>query len=656
MRWDSKNWDGGGLVDHQDSKVSRWTQRIIPVVLSLFVMVEVNYPLLQPASRLALFALLGLLFLFLTLENKPWKWGAHLQRVIPFGWAALSLFCFAYIMVQTEPLCKALWLGETSLGSRAGQELPLDYVVGFAGLIVVLAATRRAIGMTLPMLALLFLLYARFGAVLPDWLMPHRGYPWSRIVSQTVLHSQGVLGIALKVMFTYVFPFVLFGAFLEATGGADFVIGLSQKLFYGRRGAPAKVAVLSSGLMGSLSGSAVANTALTGTFSIPMMRRAGFKPHIAAGIEAAASSGGALMPPIMGAGAYMMLEIITPPVTYLEIIKAALIPAILYYVALLLVAHFHAGRIETTDSAENRDEDVAAEVQKLSRAQGLVFLAAFAGLIAALLAGYTPFRSVTLSMGVMLLVSPWSKYTRLTLTSIREALQRAARACVPLVAAASCVGIILGVVTLTGIGSRLPGLIVPLAQDNLLAALFLLMISTLILGMGLPSSVCYLLMATFVGPVLTKLGLVPLAAHLFIFYFGMMAMVTPPVALAAFAAAAIAKADIIPSSIAAFRFALIGFLLPYVFVLNPSLLWLSGGGALATVSALVVTVGGVYFMAAGTTGFCFSILKPLERIALFAASLALLLVHGMEPYHLGIKLVAVMAGGWVVFFNCRKQR
>jgi TRAP transporter 4TM/12TM fusion protein len=635
--------------------VSRWAGRLIPVILSLFVMVEVNYPLLQPTSRLALFALLGLLFLFLCSDKDPRKWGIRLGYVFSGLWAVIAVFCFAYIIVQTEPGCKALWAGDTSLGSRAGQELPLDYAAGFAGLIVVLIAARRSVGITLPLLALVFLLYARYGAVLPDWLFPHRGYPWSRIVSQTVLHSQGVLGIALKVMFTYVFPFVLFGAFLEATGGADFIIGLSHKLFYGRTGAPAKVAVLSSGLMGSLSGSAVANTALTGTFTIPMMRRSGFQPHLAAGIEAAASSGGALMPPIMGAGAYMMLEIITPPVTYLEIIKAALIPAILYYVALLLVVHFYAARIEAKASTMKVKVDTPP-VPKLSLAQGLVFLAAFVGLIAALLAGYTPFRSVTLSLGVMMLTAPWSAKTRLNLTSIREALRRAATSCVPLVAAASCVGIILGVVTLTGIGSRLPGLIVPLAQDNLLAALFMLMVATIILGMGLPSSVCYLLMATFVGPVLTRLGLVPLAAHLFIFYFGMMAMVTPPVALAAFTAAAIAEADIVKSSMAAFRFALIGFFLPYAFVLNPSLLLLSDGGALATVSAVTVTIGGIYCLAAGTTGFCFSVLKPLSRIVLFAAALALLLVHGTEPYHLGIKLVAAVAGGLIVFSNSWTRR
>jgi TRAP-type uncharacterized transport system fused permease subunit len=256
----------------------------------------------------------------------------------------------------------------------------------------------------------------------------------------------------------------------------------------------------------------------------------------------------------------------------------------------------------------------------------------------------------------MILVSPWSKHTRLSLTSIREALQRAARACVPLVAAASCVGIILGVVTLTGIGSRLPGLIVPLAQDNLLAALFMLMVATIILGMGLPSSVCYLLMATFVGPVLTRLGLVPLAAHLFIFYFGMMAMVTPPVALAGYAAAAIAEANIVKSSMAAFRFAFIGFLLPYAFVLNPSLLLLSDGGALATVSAVAVAVGGIYCLAAGTTGFCFAVLRIPVRIILFLAALTLVMVHGTDFHHLLIKVTAVAAGGLIIYSNALKRR
>lgn len=624
----------------------------ISLALCAFVLIEVNYPLLQPQSRLALFGLLGLILLFLRGHAVgDSRWGTALHA---FDWVliAASLLSLGYVVLQTEPALSRVWLGGYALGDRAGQEGAVDYAVGFVGLLLVLEAARRAVGWTLPLLALGFVVYARFGASMPDWLFPHRGYTWSRVVSQTFLHSQGVFGIALKVMFTYVFPFVLFGAFLEATGATGFIVDFSQRVFHRSAGGPAKVAVLSSAMMGSLSGSAVANTATTGTFTIPMMRSAGFAPHLAAGVEAAASSGGALMPPIMGAGAYMMLEIVTPPVTYLEILKAALIPAILFYVTLLLVVHLHSSKIGATTASTEQTHR-----KPLFLTQGLIFLLAMAGLITFLVMGYTPFRAVTLSLGLILLAAPWSKVTRLGWRSIVQALSRAAQASIPLIAAASCVGIILGAVTLTGLGSRLPAVILPLARDNLVAALFLLMVSTIILGMGLPSAVCYLLMATLIGPMLAKLGLVPLAAHLFIFYFGMMSMVTPPVALAAYTAATMAQADIMRSSLAAFRFALVGFVLPYAFVLNPSLLLLSKDGGVNlwhTLISLLTVLVGVLFLAVGTVGYFQRRTGVWSRFVLFPAALLLILLPGLDMTQLAIKGAVLLLGGWLLWRNARR--
>lgn len=638
------------MNQQQITKGREWLRLGLAGVLCVFVLFEVNYPLLQPQSRLSLFGLLGLAFLFLALPlSKRWEKIAWLKW-LDWAFVLVTLACFAYVLVQTEPELSRLWLGASALGDRAGQEVTTDYVIGFLGLLLVLEAARRAIGWTLPLLALVFLAYAKFGPGLPDWLFPHRGYPWSRIVSQGFLHSQGVFGIALKVMFTYVFPFVLFGAFLEVTGATGFIIDLSRRLFQRSAGGPAKVAVLSSGLMGSLSGSAVANTATTGTFTIPMMRSAGFAPHLAAGIEAAASSGGALMPPIMGAGAYMMLEIVTPPVTYIQIIKAALIPAILYYLALLLVVHLYARKIGSSKESNHN------EPKPLSVGQGVVFFATMATLIVFLLLGYTPFRAVTLSLGVILLVAACFKETRLHWTSIKQALLRAAQAGIPLIAAASCVGIILGMVTLTGIGSKLPSAILPLAQNNLFAALFLLMVATIILGMGLPSAVCYLLMATFVGPILTQLGLVPLAAHLFIFYFGMMSMVTPPVALAGYTAAAIAKADVLRSSFAAFRFALVGFLLPYAFVLNPALLWLpqkNGSVLVPALINLVFVLSGILFLAVSITGYGLRQERSWKRAILFVLSLTVILLPGIGPLPIVLRTAASMGGLILVTLNLK---
>ena len=479
---------------------------------------------------------------------------------------------------------------------------------------------------------------------MPDWLFPHRGYGWERIVSQAFLHSQGVFGIALKVMFTYVFLFVLFGTTLEGTGATGYVLDAARRFFGKRTGGSAKVAVVASGVMGSLSGSAVANTATTGTFTIPMMRSAGFRSVPAGGIEAAASSGGALVPPIMGAGAYMMLEMVEPAVTYLEIVKAALIPAAFYYTALLLIVHFYARRIRV----------VAGDEVPSSRppgARGLVFLVALVSLVVLIVLGYTPFRAVSIALACMLLTAALMPSTRMRPRALLHAVESAAHGGVSLIAAAACVGIIIGIVTLTGIGAKLPGAILPLAQNNLVLALILLMVSTIILGMGLPSAVCYLLMATLVGPVLGGLGVVPLAAHMFIFYFGMMSMVTPPVALAAYTAAAIARADIMRTGVAAFRFALVGFALPYAFVLHPELLLVSPDLASTLVNVLVVFAG-ILPLAAAISGYGFAPLNAWQRAVLLVAALVLFLTPS-GSFRLWIQGPAVLVAGIVALMNRR---
>ena len=638
--------------------IRRTLFRTCAALLSVFILAEVNYPQLSPQAQLAIFAMLGLVLVFLKYPIHR-RFEAHIVfQSIDLVFALAVVICFGYILIQTEPVFKRFWVDGQRLGDRAGMGTTTDYVIGLLGLLLVLEGTRRAIGLTLCILSLAFLSYAAFGQSMPDWLFPHRGYSWERIVSQTFLHSQGVFGIALKVMFTYVFLFVLFGALLEKTGATSYIIDLARRLFRSSVGGPAKVAVVSSGAMGSLSGSAVANTATTGTFTIPMMRSSGFRPTVAGGIEAAASSGGALVPPIMGAGAYMMLEIVEPAVTYLQIIKAALIPAILYYTALLLIVHFHAKRVGA--SAEVPQESIAETPQSKTGIEGFVFLVAFVTLILFLLLGYTPFRAVSLSLlFILILISIcgiWDIFRQVThsgasstetpirqtlliftrqiwigIRRIVEAMEKAAHGGVSLIAAASCVGLILGVVTLTGIGTKLPGTLLPLAENSRILALALLMISTIILGMGLPSSVCYLLMATLVGPVLSELGLVPLAAHLFIFYFGMMAMVTPPVALAAYTAAAIAGTGIMQTGVSAFRFALVGFALPYAFVLKPELLLLSPDGGTASffaiAASILIAVFGIISLAASVSGYWFAPLNFWKRAGLLAAAAVFFLTY-----------------------------
>ncbi|MDE0634606.1 MAG: TRAP transporter fused permease subunit [Candidatus Poribacteria bacterium] len=656
----------------------------VAVLLSLFILVEVNYPLLKPQSALAIFAMLGLIVVFLKYPFHPRFAENRFCQILDFVLAGSVIICFGYVAFQTEPIFERFWLNGKFLGNRASAEHILDYFIAGLGLILILEATRRAIGLTLPLLTLVFLLYAFFGQFMPNWLFQHRGHSLERVLGQTFLHG-GVFGVALRVMFTYVFLFVLFGTLLERTGATGYILNLAKRIFGTSAGSPAKVAVIGSGMMGSLSGSAVANTATTGTFTIPLMRSVGFKPTIAGGIEAAASSGGALVPPIMGAAAYMMLEIVEPSVTYLEIIKAALLPAILYYTALLLIVHFYAKRIgnttaNQTEAAEPTEEN--APIEKLPKMQGVVFFGAFVTLILFLLKlpgaaasetanspwiltslGFilrasTPFRAVSWSLLVVLVISLFHRQTRVGISGIIKSMENAAHSGVSLVAAASCVGIILGVVTLTGVGSKLLSVLLPLAETNLILALFLLMISTIILGMGLPSSVCYLLTAILVGDALLDLGVVPLAAHFFIFYFGMMSMVTPPVALAAYTAAAIADANIMKTAFAAFRFALVGFALPYAFVLRPELLLLNTDGSNPEIWAVIInllpTLAGTVILAASIAGYAFKKLLLWERYVMFIA-VAILFFIPTEMNFMWLHGITLLASVSIFYYNWRKK-
>ena len=641
----------GSVAANGPADPRRLVTHVLAVGLCVFTLIQVNYPVLAPQPQLAVFALLGLVICFLNVPVHPSLKNNVIARASDILLAVLATVCCGWILVQNEPLFESFWQGGASLGNRAGFETASDTLVGVIGLLLVIEAPRRSLGLALPILSGLFLVYAYTGPSMPDWLFPHRGYSVDRIVAQTFLQAQGTFGMALSVMFTYVFLFVIFGAFLAATGATGFIINFAQSVFGRSPGGPAKVAVLSSGLMGSLSGSAVANTATTGTFTIPMMRSAGFKATTAAGIQAAASSGGALMPPVMGAGAYMMLEIVDPPVTYLQIIRAALIPAILYYLSLFLITHFHA---RSTMRAQNAQKQPVAETKPLAESlmEGIVFATALGSLILFLILGYTPFRAVSLSLLTIVVVGAFNVRTRLSIADIVKAFVKSSRDVISLVAASASVGIIIGIVTLTGIGTRLPAAILPLAEQSLFLALLLIMVSSIILGMGLPSAVCYLLLATLIGPVLGNLGVVPLAAHLFIFYFGMMSMVTPPVALAGYAAASIAGTNIMQTSFAAFRFALVGFTLPYIFVYRPELLMLTQDGGAASPLAMFVPVVigtlGVLCFASGITGYLRAALALPLRIAMFVAA-ALLLAPGPSISLGGLPVPVLDAAGIVVF-------
>ncbi len=720
---------------------------VLSIVLCLYTIVFINYNLLQPQSALAIFIMLGMVLSFLSMPAFAWIrspadsfdtgtgrstaiW--YTDLVLRWLLAALTVLCFGYIVIQTEPPFSFLWPDSgpftrpTSLGDRAGSETSLDYLVAVIGVLLVLESTRRSIGWIVPALAIAFILHAYFAPELPDWMLPHQGKTPKQVTCSTFLQSLGVLGPAAGVMFRYVFLFVVFGAFLEMSGATQFIIDFSEKLFGRSSGGPAKVAVIGSGMMGSLSGSAVANAVTTGSFTIPVMRSSGFTARDAGGITAAAATGGALVPPVMGAGAYMMLEFVErapgePQVTFLEIAKAAVIPALLYYFSLFMIVHFYARRAEKEKGQLISEAGLDETKRKISVFEGLVFFGALGVLVGLLVAGFSPFRAVTGSLVLILALAPlrkqlqmsiaprtlaigtflavvalhqWTRYwsddpglpvwlRQFMATSwldpvsgepeareifdsvfgstiigmlvlllfgmihpvwrpqVVSAFKRAAANGIALVAASACVGIIIGVVQTTPIANDFGEAIKSVVESSLLLALIGIMVCSIVLGMGVPSVVCYLLMATLMGSLLGELGVDPLAAHLFIFYFGMMSMVTPPVALAAYASASIAQAPIMQTAFAAFRFSLVGFTLPFMFIYRPSLLLMAPlGGEFSwwmVAIAVVASTLGVIALAAGLTGFLRRHLSWPTRLLLIVAA-ALLLAPNVGGRQIGIAI------------------
>jgi TRAP transporter 4TM/12TM fusion protein len=697
---------------------------VLSVALCLFTLAEVNYNWLQPQSSLAVFVGIGLMLCYLTTpihgKLKGNKFFSAFDTVLSLAAGA----CCTYVVVQTEPSFKTSWAEGISLANRAGIETQTDFFVGLVGLILVFEATRRSIGLIVPLLALAFVMHSWYchasveynWAEMPAWLLPHAGQNARDIVSTTFLQTLGVFGPAASVMFKYVFLFVVFGAFLEMSGATQFIIDFAEKVFGNSPGGPAKVAVLGSGLMGSLSGSAVANAVTTGSFTIPMMRNAGFSPHIAAGITAAAASGGALVPPVMGAGAYMMLELVQPQVTFLDIAKAALIPAVLYYLSIFLIVHFYSRKVDVVAVGEKKAP------KRISKFEALVFFGALGSLVLLLLLRFSPFKAVTGSLMVILVLSALRKelpisaipralavgsffvatllyyflvvelqpdasgrqifeawlaagivgmFALLTFgiahpawrSSVVDALKRSAKNGVSLVAASACVGIIIGVVQQTGIATDFSAVIKGVVETNLFLALLGIMACSIVLGMGVPSVVCYLLMATLMGSLLGELGVIPLAAHLFIFYFGMMSMVTPPVALAAYASASIADAPIMKTSFAAFRFSLAGFTLPFMFVYRPELLLMNpeGGPAefMPVLIAVSLAVAGILALAVGIAGYLFTDARVVTRvIALTSAAMLLTPDVTISGINYGVAtniaaLVLLAVTGWLNWSRSR---
>ena len=524
------------------------------------------------------------------------------------------------------------------IAERGAVVQPHEFVLGILAIALVLEAGRRVTGKVLPALALFFLAYALWGRYAPGIFM-HRGFSVSRVIQQMYLTTEGIFGVALGVSATYVFLFILFGSFLSASGGIRLFNDLSLALAGASPGGPAKVAVLASALLGTISGSSVGNVATTGSMTIPMMKRVGYEGRFAGAVEACASTGGQLMPPIMGAGAFVMTQFLGIP--YLEIAKAAILPAILYYGALLTNIHLKAKKENLKGVADN---EIPPVLEVLRRDGHL--LIPIGVIIYMLVRSYTPLAAAFWGIVSTVLVADLKKRTRLPFRQIADAMIDGAGNALSVAIACAVVGIVVGVATLTALGMTVSANIVDLAGGNLSMTLIVGMIACLVMGMGLPTTANYIVTSTVIAPALMKMGVLPLAAHMFVFYFGIMADITPPVCLASFTAAGIAGSDPLKTGCTATSIALVAYLLPYAFVYDNSLLL--HGGVVATIAAVAAASLGTIGLAVAIQGWLLGPLPVWMRLAVLLAGILAFFPVSFIRFGASLLLLALFVGCFLV--------
>jgi len=606
----------------------------LAITFAMFQLYTAVFGVLDAMIQRSIHLSFGLCLIFLLYPTKK-SWSRDRLHPVDAVLAVLGALSPIYIVAFYNELVK-----------RAGMPTPFDIVAGIIGLLLVLEAARRVVGIPMVVIALVFLAYALAGPYIPGRLA-HRGADFSTLVGHLFFTTEGIFGIPIGVSSTFIFLFILFGAYLERTGLGQFFIDLANAVAGWTAGGPAKVAVLSSGLMGTVSGSSVANVVGTGSFTIPMMKKLGYKGEFAGAVEATASTGGQLMPPIMGAAAFLMAEFTSIP--YSRVIAAAAIPALLYYLGVWSGVHFEARRLGLRGLS--REELPKFKIIMLERGHLMIPLVVIVYL---LVSGYTPMKAALWAIILSIAASWLRKATRMKPIEIIKGLETGARAALGIIAATACAGVIIGVVTLTGLGLKLGSLLVDLAHGQLLPTLFFTMITSLILGMGVPTTANYVITSTITAPaiviILSKIaGLdagmtapaaIILPAHMFAFYFGIIADVTPPVALAAFAGAGIAKANPLKTGLNASKLAIAAFLVPYIFVINPQML-LFNVTASGLIWMLITSIVGIVALASGMNGFFKTNMFWYERIG--AAAGGILLVYpGVTTDLIGAAIIFII--------------
>ncbi|MGN0755628.1 TRAP transporter permease [Treponema sp.] len=624
-----------------------WRQYITVFISVIFVLFQLYATLsgaitaqVLRATHLAFVQLLAFL-LFPPTKHSP-------RNTLPWYDIVLGLIgaaCWLYIVVNFDSLVR-----------RSGNNTPLDVAIGIVGILVLFESCRRIVGLPIMIIAGSFIVFAFAGKYLPGFLH-HRGYSLQRVVCHLFYNTEGIMGTPIGACSTFIFLFILFGALLEKTGIGHFFIDVCNALAGGASGGPAKVAVLSSALLGTVSGSSVSNTVGSGSFTIPMMKKLGYKGEFAGAVEAAASTGGQIMPPIMGAAAFLMAESLGLP--YITIVKAAIVPAILYFTGIFITVHLEAKKL----GLKGLPKEQLPRFMPLLLKKGYMILplvviiyflcagktavfAALMGIIACVLVGF----------GVSVSDLAHGRKPSFGGKDIVEIMCTAARNIISVAIACGMAGIIIGIVTLTGLGLRLGNGLVMLAHGKLLLTLVFTMIASIILGMGAPTTANYLITSTITAGAIISLGIEPLAAHMFAFYFGIIADVTPPVALAAIAGAAIAKAKPMKTALNATKLAIGAFIIPYMFVYNSKMLMINAS-ALSVVMIIVTAILGMFGISVALEGYGFNntgffynsgkrkttiiAFDAAERI-LFAVAGLLCVIPEAKTDIIGVSLLAIL--------------
>jgi TRAP transporter 4TM/12TM fusion protein len=593
--------------------------------LDLPLWLELN---IYPAQFFAAMLGLALPLAFIAL---PARAKAERRQVPWYDWlgAVVGLTAVGYLTLEYQRLADLIIL-------RPGDAIG----AGLIAIVLSLEGLRRATGRTLPLISIAFIAYALLGDVLPGRLVA-RPTDWEMLTAYLALDVNGILGVPLAVASTIVIAFLLFGQLLNTSGGSRFFTDIAMLTMGRFRGGPAKIAVVGSGLFGSISGSAVANVAATGVITIPMIKRSGYPAHKAAAIEAVASTGGQLMPPVMGASAFLMAEFLQIP--YSEVVLAALLPAVLYYVALFVQADLEAGKLAVARLADEELPDARGVLT------GLHFIVPFAVLIVALFNFNQPPQMAALLAAVVLIALALVfgyRGQRPGWRAFAKALYGAGFAALDIIMVCVAAGVVIGVLGISGLGFNLTLALVNIGEGNLLLLMLLAAGVCILLGMGLPTVGVYVLLAALVAPALVEVGVTPIAAHLYVMYFGMMSMITPPVAIAAFAAAGLADSDPMRTGWSAVRFGWMAYVIPFLFVLSPTLLLIGGGGEIML--AVVTAVAGVWLVSIGIAGYFVREIGAASRLAFTAAGLLALIPAGAFAGALYTDLVGVLAGGLLI--------